>query len=302
MKTLIIVGSILALLALPALLKPKSHPRLVGPGLASLAHKEVSFENTRDGLQLAGMLFVPEGDGPHPVAIIIHGSGTSKRDSVWYLSVTSFLQQHGIAVLLPDKRGSEKSEGNWLGSSYEDLANDTLAAIDFMRQQDHVAVSSIGLIGLSQGGWIAPLVASQSDDLAFVVSMAGAAVTTDEQLAHEEIYNIESYTYLFLARLIAPITVQRLMKMDFFIPIAGFDPIPYWLETKVPVFFALGEGDRNVPTDACIRRLKESGLDEHRIEVYPGGGHALRDPVTNEVSTEFLTDLVDFIAEASSGE
>ena len=299
MKTLLGISLVLLVLALPAILKERGNPPLVGPDLAELEYSEVFFENTLDELQLAGMLFLPEGEELHPAVIIIHGSGTSRRNSVWYLSVARHLQQSGIAVLLPDKRGSEKSEGSWLGASLEDLANDTLAAVDFVKQQDRFTYSSIGLIGMSQGGWIAPIVASRSNDLAFVVSMSGAVVTAEEQLAHEEIYNIEPYTYLFLARLIAPITARSLMEKEFFVPMAGFDPIPYWLNTQEPVFFAFGGNDTNVPVDASIQRLGEHGLDLHRIEVYPDGGHAIRDPATNAVSEQYLRDLVEFIEETS---
>jgi len=300
MKTLIAIGTILALLALPALLKPKGRPPLVGPDLTSLVYTDVAFTNTIDDLQLGGMVFVPEGEGPHPTVIIIHGSGTSRRNSKWYLSIAAYLQKHGVAVLLPDKRGCEKSEGSWVGVTFEELANDTLAAVDFMSQQDHVEASSLGVIGMSQGAWIASIVGSQRDDLAFVVSMSGGAVTTDEQLLHEETYNIEPYTYLFLARLIAPITTQRLLRTESLAPLAGFDPIPYWLQTSAPVFFAYGGDDRNVSEEASIERLRENGLDHHRIEVYPGGGHGISDLETNKVSTDYLEDLAEFIMEAAS--
>ncbi len=76
-------------------------------------------------------------------------------------------------MLLPDKRGSESSEGDWRTSSYEDLTTDTLAAIEFLRSRDAVSISSIGVIGMSEGGRIAPIVATQSDELAFVVNMVG---------------------------------------------------------------------------------------------------------------------------------
>lgn len=60
-------------------------------------------------------------------------SGTSRRDSSWYLTLTHYLQQNGIAVLLPDKRGTGQSEGNWLTASFEDLATDTLAATAYLK-------------------------------------------------------------------------------------------------------------------------------------------------------------------------
>ena len=134
-RFLIIISIIVVLLVLPVIVKDKGHPALVGPDLSELEYSEVFFENKHEGFQLAGMLFLPEGDGPFPTAIIIHGSGTSNRNNVWYLSVAKHLQDNGIAVLLPDKRGSEKSEGEWVGANFEELATDTLSAIEFVKDQ-----------------------------------------------------------------------------------------------------------------------------------------------------------------------
>lgn len=291
----VIVSVLLAVLLIPAVFKDSGHPALVGPDLSEVDHSEVYFENNYDNLRLSGMLILPEGQGPFPTAVIIHGSGTSRRNSVWYLSVAHHLQRQGIAVLLPDKRGSERSEGEWLGASFEDLATDTISAIEFVKQQQTFEYSTIGLIGMSQGGWIAPIVASKTDDVSFVVSMSGAAVTTEEQLLHEEIYNISPYTYSFIAKLIAPVSTRILMRQDFFVPTAGFDPIPYWKDVHVPVFFALGGGDENVPVDASVLRLKENDLDHFTIKIYPEGGHGIRNVQTNEVHEEYLRDLVEFI-------
>lgn len=281
-----LIGTIISLviLFLPVLFKEKGSPGLVGPNLSELEYTEVFFENEEEDLQLAGMLFLPECEGPFPKAVIIHGSGTSTRDSVWYLSVVKHLQSNGIAVLLPDKRGSEKSEGEWRGADFEDLATDTLSAIEFVKDQQIFDYSTIGLIGMSQGGWIAPVAATNTDDVSFVVSMAGAAVTTDEQLLHEEIYNISPYTYTFIAKIIAPITTNNLKQLEHISAFMGFDPIPYWKEVQVPVFFALGGNDPNVPVDESITRLKENNLDHFEIKVYLDGGHAIRDIQTNGVS------------------
>jgi dipeptidyl aminopeptidase/acylaminoacyl peptidase len=300
MKRLITTISIIVvLLLLPVIFKDKGQPALVGPDLSELEYSEVFFENRYEGFQLAGMLFLPEGDGPFPTAIIIHGSGTSRRNSVWYLSVAKHLQDNGIAVLLPDKRGSEKSEGEWVGANFEELATDTLSAIEFVKDQQMFEVSKIGLIGMSQGGWIAPVVATKSDDISFVVSMTGAAVTTDEQLLHEEINNIAPYTYTFIAKLIAPITTNNLKQLDHVSAYMGFDPIPYWKDVQGQVFFAFGENDKNVPVDASIERLRENNLNHFEVKTYADGGHAIRDIQTNEVSDEYLHDLVRFIKEES---
>ena len=297
---LALAASILVLLALPLALKHKGHPALVGPDLSELEYSEVLFENPQAGLQLAGMLFLPKGEGPFPTAVIMHGSGTSRRNSVWYLSVAEYLRDNGIAVLLPDKRGSEKSQGDWVGASFEDLATDTLSAVEFVRSQGAFQPSAIGLIGMSQGGWIAPVVATGTDDVSFVASMAGAAVTTDEQLLHEETHNIAHYTYTPIAGLLAQITTRRLKRLDHLAAFMGFDPIPYWERVDVPVFFAYGGNDENVPIDASVARLGERGLSRFSVNVYPDGGHAIRDTRTNRVNKAFLDDLVAFIKESSA--
>ncbi len=293
MIMIIVVIALAIFLAIPFIIKPEPRASLQGPSLSEMDYVEIFFNN--EGLQLAGMLFIPEGEGPFVTAVIIHGSGTSHRDSKWYLSVTQHLLDNGIAVLLPDKRGSEKSEGEWRGASFDELAGDTLSAIEYLKDQDHFKYSSIGLIGMSQGGWIAPLAASQSEDVSFVVSMSGAFVTTDEQLLYEEINSIHQMgTYKFIAKLIAPLTTKNIQRMDFWLPLAGYDPLPYWEAVKGPTFAAFGSGDVNVPVAESIERL-ESLEKEVKYEVYPEGGHGITDPNTGEVQMDFLNDLVNFI-------
>ncbi len=296
-NALLVIGAILVLLLLPLIFKDRSHEPTIGPDLSELEYAEISFENTHEDIQLAGMLFLPEGDGPFPTAIFIHGSGPSTRNSVWYLSIAKNLQANGIAVLLPDKRGSEKSGGDWIGASIEDLATDTLSAVEFVKTQEMFDYSTIGLVGFSQGGWIAPVAAAKSDDVSFVVSMSGNAVTTDEQLLYEETSRFASYTYTFLAKFIAQITAQNLKQKEHLSALYPFDPIPYWKDIRVPVFFAFGEGDKNVDIDGSINRLRENNLTHFQIKVYPAGGHGIDDPQTHETNTEYLNDLVSFIRE-----
>jgi dipeptidyl aminopeptidase/acylaminoacyl peptidase len=292
----VIIVLIVAVLLIPAVFKDKSRPPLVGPDLSSLKYKEIKFDN--GDLRLGGMIFVPEGKGPFPVAVIIHGSGTSRRNSKWYLSVTRHLKENGIAVLLPDKRGSEKSEGSWVGADFETLAGDTLAAVEYIRNQELFAFSGIGLVGMSQGGWIASVAAAKDKNIAFVVSMSGASVTAKEQLIHEEAHNISHFTWPFVARMLAPLSTNRIMKMDHVKAYAGFDPVPYWKKVDAPVFFAFGENDENVPVNESIKVLK-ADLSIDLIKVYPDGGHAIRDKETNQVQDQFLDDLVVFIKQSS---
>ena len=274
---LIAILAIVIILLIPLIFKNRDYVPMEAPRLSEIEHSEVFFMNETDNLKLAGMLMIPEGSGPFPTVVIIQGSGPSFRNNGWYLSVVKHLQENGIAVLIPDKRGSEKSEGKWIGANFDQLANDALSAIEFIKSQDTFKYSYIGLVGMSQGGWIAPVAVTKSNDVAFIASLSGATVTTDEQLLHEEIYNISPYTYTPVARLIAPISTNIVKKQEHFSPFAGFDPIPYLKKVNVPVLYAFGEGDKNVPVGACIDRLKENGLNDFEIKTYPNGGHALID-------------------------
>ena len=123
--------------------------------LEDTVYKEVSFQNSSHNIKLAGMLFVPDGDGPFPAAVVIQGAGPSFRERWWNLTLAHYLQNNGVVVLIPDKRGCDQSEGDWKIASFEDLATDTLAAISYIKNQNDIAISSVGVIGMSKGGWIA---------------------------------------------------------------------------------------------------------------------------------------------------
>jgi len=71
-------------------------------------YREVTFQNPAQSLRLGGMLFLPDGEGPFPAVAMIHGSGSSRRNNGWYLTLARHLQRTGVLVLLPD-RGTEKN-------------------------------------------------------------------------------------------------------------------------------------------------------------------------------------------------
>ncbi len=296
---------LLLLLLAPVLIRqlmPAQGRHFDGVSLDETQHVEISFRNSTQQLTLGGLLFAPIGDGPFPAVVVIHGSGTSTRDNRWYLTLTQNLQENGVAVLLPDKRGSEKSEGNWRTSDFHDLATDTLAAIEYLKNQQHVAVSRIGAIGMSQGGWIAPLVASQSDDLDFVVSVVGAAVTPSEQLRYEENHNLRQAGFLpgfsNVVAVMSTAYIKKIGQKDFWDGVADYDPLPYWQEISVDAFALFGSDDTNVPSEESVARLK--ALDNPRIktQVYAGSGHPLEDPVNqgnNIFRADALADIRAFI-------
>lgn len=274
--------------------------------LADVQYTEVYFRNEAQDLDLAGMLFVPDGDGPFPAIVVIHGSQASRRDRNWYLTLSSFMQKNGVVVLLPDKRGCEQSQGDWYTSSFEDLATDTLAAIDFMQEQQLVRVSQLGIIGMSQGGFIAPIVASRSLDLDFVVNMVGPAVTLHEQLLHEGNFAMQeagflpgvskllSYAYAF--------NLENIALREWWAAVGNFDPLPYWQEVSAPVLVLHGSDDHNTPSAESKARLEALAKDNIRLIMYEGSGHGLEDPPgagDHYIREAALADMLSFIRAAS---
>ena len=148
---------------------------------------DVSYKNENGGHTLAGTLTIPEGEGPFPVAIMISGSGGQDRDETLrghkpFLVIADHLSRNGIAVLRFDDRGIAASTGDHEVATSADFATDVQAGIDFLKTQTEIDSDKIGLIGHSEGGLIAPMVAAQGTDVDFIVMMAGPGVNGEEIL------------------------------------------------------------------------------------------------------------------------
>lgn len=148
---------------------------------------DVSYKNSTDDITLAGTLTIPRGNGPFPVAITISGSGGADRDESHFGHkpfhvIADHLARNGIAMLRFDDRGVGKSTGDRSGATSADFARDVEAGIDFLKKQPKIDADRIGLIGHSEGGLIAPMVAQQRDDVHFIVMLAGTGVNGGEIL------------------------------------------------------------------------------------------------------------------------
>ena len=138
--------------------------------------EDVRFSN--GGVQLTGTLISPTTGGRHPAIILVHGSGAQNRESM--LPWARFLVRRGMAVLGYDKRGVGGSTGDWNAASFDDLAGDVVAAFEYLKTRTDIDQTQIGLLGVSQAGWIMPLAAIRSNDLAFLISISGAGVPAAE--------------------------------------------------------------------------------------------------------------------------
>ncbi|HEY6943897.1 MAG TPA: alpha/beta hydrolase, partial [Candidatus Acidoferrum sp.] len=147
--------------------------------------EEVTFANPKTQVSLAGTLTLPSGQGPYPAAILIVGSGRQDRDENIaghrpFLVLADHLTRKGIAVLRYDKRGIGKSTGNYEQATTEDFAGDAATALAYLKSRKEIDARKIGLIGHSEGGMIAPMLASQSSDVAWVVLLAAPGLKGED--------------------------------------------------------------------------------------------------------------------------
>lgn len=161
------------------------------PVVAPARDVEVTFSHR--GITLAGTLSLPATPGPHPALILITGSGPQNRDSeieglpgyAPFRWIAEYLSARGIAVLRYDDRGVGASGGDFRSATAADFADDAEAAFDFLRHHPEISSPRIGLVGHSEGAIVAARVAARRPEVAFVVSLAGIAVTGYETIVRQ---------------------------------------------------------------------------------------------------------------------
>ncbi len=149
--------------------------------------EEIAFSNEKAKISLAGTLTLPPGRGPFPAAILISDSGPHDRDESLvghrpFLVLADHLTRKGIAVLRFDKRGNGKSTGVYASATTEDFAGDAEAALAYLKGRKEIDEKKIGLIGHSEGGIIAPMVATRSPAVAWIVLLAGPGLKGEDVL------------------------------------------------------------------------------------------------------------------------
>ncbi len=149
--------------------------------------EEVAFVNERDSITLAGTLSMPAKGGRYPAVILISGSGPQNRDEEIsghkpFLVIADHLTKNGIAVLRFDDRGTGKSTGNHGIATTKDFATDVESALNYLNTRKEIDGKKIGLIGHSEGGLIAPMVAKATDNTHFIVLLAAPGLRGDKLL------------------------------------------------------------------------------------------------------------------------
>jgi len=179
--TLIFIAFLLIITTLCAQDKKPQEP----VGLFPYISEDITFQNKIDSVTLAGTLTMPNGGSNFPVVVLISGSGPQDRNSELlghkpFLVMSDYLTRDGIAVLRVDDRGAAESEGVYNETDLDGFVRDTEYAIHYLKTRKEINQSQIGLIGHSLGGLIAPMIASKSEDVDFIIMLAGPGMRGDK--------------------------------------------------------------------------------------------------------------------------
>jgi pimeloyl-ACP methyl ester carboxylesterase len=170
----------------------------INAGPTPYVQQEIHFANIIAHNQIAGTLSLPTGAGPFPAVVLISGTGHNTRDEdVWghkvFLVLADTLTRNGFAVLRYDKRGVGGSSGNYDAATSVDFTSDAEAAVAWLKTQSHIDARHIGVLGHSEGGIIAPAVATSDQGVAFVVMIAGPCIRGDKLFVLQSVMTAKAY-------------------------------------------------------------------------------------------------------------
>jgi uncharacterized protein len=291
--------------------------------------EEVTITNTAGQAMLAGTLIRPDGKGPFPAVVLISGSGAQNRDEEIFghkpfLVLADHLTRHGIAVLRYDDRGVGKSTGSLASATSEDLAGDAWAAWQALSARPEVDAKRVGLLGHSEGGLIAPMLAAVHPEVAFVVMLAGPGVTGEQVLLAQSAAimkaggmpdaTVAANTALqkqVFAILREETSMDRIAERIGAIPAGSkeasaalvkqtaspwmrffvlYDPAPALMKVRCPVLAVGGELDLQVLPDqnlpAIEAALKRGGNTDATVLRLPGLNHLLQ-PARSGLPAEY---------------
>lgn len=270
--------------------------------------------------------------GGRTALVALHGAGAGTRDYFLYEHLHDLLPPLGIGVVTFDRRGEGRSTGDVSRGRFEVQAKDAIAV------REAIDVPHVGLWGVSQGGWIAPLAATMSDRIAFVVGLASTGVTPSEQMMYAVAQQLEraGYGSATVKRVLAlrrdyeayvhgrapereaELAAELTAAMDepwwllaFLPPVPldaegcrlwieemDFDPRPIFAQVRVPALMFYGEDDAWTPVQPSVDAWRRARGDDVEVVVVPEASHELTMP-DGTFAPEYEQKLADWLVERS---
>ena len=281
-----------------------------------LGREDVSFRS--GSAVLSGTLISPPANGPRPAVVCLHGSGQSSRNN--FGPFPYFFAAQGFAVLVYDKRGVGASTGNLGQATFDDFADDAVAAVQFLKSRRDIDPRQIGLWGISQGGFLAGMAAARSREVAFVINTSGMEVPAWQQ----ESYRVEAQAKAdglpeddvaeakaYMSQVVEVArtgqgweklaSMQQAGKNKRWFPYAdhppslenavqlwqrewSFNPAPALEKVTCPYLAIYGELDTLTPLPQTIANieaaLKKAGNKDYTIKVFPKADHPMLEAET----------------------
>ena len=262
---------------------------------AATTAEQVTFRS--GDVTLAGTLYLPSQPGRHPAIVALHASNGGSRDSPAYQHLASAVPAAGFAVLLYDRRG-EGASGGSRPAGFDPLVADGVAAVAYLRSRPDIDSSRIGVWGLSQGGWLAPLVATKSRDVAFAILVSAPGVTPARQMDYTASYAlraageppdvvnralhvravVDDYYRGRVTKSVAEAAVNGIQQESWFsqvfLPVGGrlpddpthslwgatmdYDPLATLARLTVPVVFFFADDDAYVPVEESMTLVRKA--------------------------------------------
>jgi dienelactone hydrolase len=298
-------------------------PDYSAPSGAPYAAEEVRLAGPAG--PLGGTFTKPIGArGPLPAVVTITGSGQQDRDEYipfaggirLFRQVADTLSRRGIAVLRLDDRGLGASGGAVGNATTADFADDIRAAVAYLRTRKDIDPERIGLIGHSEGGAIAPMIAATDPRLRAIVVMAGPGERGIELSMAQNKYIVDRDTTLTQAQRDSVLRAARASLdpakqtvpwVKFFM---AYDPAPAARGVRAATLILQGATDRQVPMDQAEKLaalIRAGGNRDVTVRIIPNTNHLfIEDPTgdftaydklrTNRVGPSVLGPLADWLA------
>lgn len=276
-------------------------------------------------VELSGTLYLPRSRKPVAAVVVTHSASSPLGDASLYEHLKVMLPALGIAVFTYDRRGSGQSGAKTAGGDYTILADDAIAAVSSLRSDPRIDPRRIGTWGLSQGGWISPLAASRSSDIAFVVAVSAPVVTADLQMIFSSTNHLRAngHSQAEIDQMVATRKAvdaymrgtgsrgeaQRLIDVAKTKPwfkytymgetvrdraVSGWrkeienDPLRNLSAVKVPMLVLFGADDAVVPVAESVERLKAIAgrMPKMKVHVVAGADHSMHMAADQKVTLD----------------